>query len=224
MPRLLASLSLIAALGLAQGALAQDTTTQTETTEGDAATTTDTGTDTSTDTADTADNTGEDKDIGLSMGEENAPQIPQPYVREEHGDWKMQCFPVEEGDEPCQLYQLLKDELGTDVAEVAMFRLPSGGQAVAGATVTVPLETLLTAQLTIAVDGGKGKRYPFSFCSPVGCYARIGFTAQDIATFKKGASATVTLVPAPAPDQKVELKMSLKGFTAGYNAAPAVEQ
>lgn len=207
MPRILATLSLIAALGLAQGALAQDTT-EPKPAETDA-------------TADAA--TTADPAADLSLGEENAPKIAEPYIKEEHGDWKLQCFPVEEGDEPCQLYQLLQDDQNNDVAEVAMFRLPPGGQAVAGATVTVPLETLLTAQLTIAVDGGKGKRYPFAFCSPVGCYARIGFTAADIAAFKKGVSATVTLVPAPAPDQKVVLKMSLKGFTAGFDAASVIK-
>lgn len=213
MPRLLTTLPLIALMGLSQAAYAQDTTPKPA--EGGAPA--------------AAGGTGGEaakKEPGsdLNMGQtEGAPKIVQPYVKEEHGDWKLQCFPVEEGEEPCQLYQLLKDEQGTDVAEVAMFRLPSGGQAVAGATITVPLETLLTAQLTVTVDGGKGKRYPFSFCSPVGCYARIGFTAQDIANFKKGAAATVTLVPAPAPDQKVNLKMSLKGFTAGYNASTVIK-
>lgn len=211
--RLLTTLPLIAALGLAQGAFAQDST-EAETQESGAE---------ATAAEAQPETTANDPAADLSMGEENAPQIVEPYVKEEHGDWKLQCFPVEEGDEPCQLYQLLKDAQGTDVAEVAIFRLPEGGQAVAGATVTVPLETLLTAQLTVAVDGGKGKRYPFSFCSPVGCYARIGFTAADIATFKKGAAATVTLVPAPAPDQKVQLKMSLKGFTAGYDAATVIQ-
>ncbi|MDQ2092763.1 invasion associated locus B family protein [Rhodalgimonas zhirmunskyi] len=210
MPKILYSLPLIAALALGQtAAFAQDTST------------TETATDTASETPATEPKPETMAD-GLSMGDEPQPSIPQPYVKEEFDDWKLQCFPVEEGDEPCQLYQLLKDEQGTDVAEVAMFRLPSGGQAVAGATITVPLETLLTAQLTVAVDGGKGKRYPFSFCSPVGCYARIGFTSADIAAFKKGAKATVTLVPAPAPDQKVVLNMSLKGFTAGYNAATVI--
>ena len=217
MPRLFITIPLVALMALAQGAIAQDTTKPAEdgaTTAESAETPAETGSDDSKETM--ADD--------LSMGqEEGTAQIVEAYTKETHGDWQLQCFPVEEGDEPCQLYQLLKDEQGTDVAEVAIFRLPSGGQAVAGATVTVPLETLLTAQLTIAVDGGKGKRYPFSFCTPIGCIARIGFTAQDIASFKKGASATVTLVPAPAPDQKVQLKMSLSGFTDGYNAASVIK-
>lgn len=217
MPNIFSTLPLIAALGLATGAFAQDTatTTQTDTATAETATTAETG-----ETGQTGEQTANTE---LNMGQDANTQAVEPYVKEEHGDWQMQCFKVEEGNDPCQLYQLLKDEQGTDVAEVAMFRLPEGGQAVAGATVTVPLETLLTAQLTIAVDGGKGKRYPFSFCSPVGCYARIGFTAADIAAFKKGASAKVTLVPAPAPDQKVVLDMSLKGFTAGYAAASVIQ-
>lgn len=160
----------------------------------------------------------------LNMGQA-AQEVKKPYIKEEHGDWKLQCLPTKDGkNDPCQMYQLLKDDKDNGVAEVALFRLPKGSRAVAGATVTVPLETLLTGQLTVRIDGGKAKRYPFAFCSPVGCYARIGFTAQDIAAFKKGASATVTLVPAPAPDQKVTLKMSLKGFTAGYEATSIVKR
>ena len=206
MPRFLSTLPLIALMALSQGAVAQDTT-QKPAEEGATATT-------------EAEPKPEGMGDNLSMGDTGEPQV---YDKEQQGDWALRCFKVAEGDDPCQLYQLLKDDQGTEVAEVAIFRLPSGGQAVAGATITVPLETLLTAQLTIAVDGGKGKRYPFSFCTPIGCIARIGFTAQDIANFKKGAKATVTLVPAPAPDQKVVLDMSLNGFTAGYDVTSVIE-
>jgi invasion protein IalB len=217
MPRYLIALPFIAALTFAQPALAQDT----DTTTSDQPAAEQPAADAQSSDAQAP---GEKLDDGLSMGDENAqPKPPESYTKAEYGDWKLQCFKVDEGEEPCQLYQLLKDENGTDVAEVALFRLADSGKAVAGATVTVPLETLLTAQLTISVDGGKGKRYPFSFCAPVGCYARIGFTAADIAAFKKGAKATVTLVPAPAPDQKVTLPMSLNGFTAGYDATSEIK-
>ncbi|MDP5348203.1 MAG: invasion associated locus B family protein, partial [Paracoccaceae bacterium] len=71
--------------------------------------------------------------------------------------------------------------------------------------------------LTITVDGAQPKRYPFSVCDRQGCYARIGLTAEDIASYKRGAAATVTLVPFVAPDERVEVKLSLSGFTAGYD-------
>ena len=86
----------------------------------------------------------------------------------------------------------------------------------------VPLETLLPAQLTISIDGAPGKRYNYSFCNPIGCVAQIGLTEADIAAFKKGKIAQISLRPAPAPDQVVTLDMSLKGFTAGYNVVDVV--
>lgn len=162
----------------------------------------------------------------LNMGEDaSTPQVGQTYVRETEQDWEIQCVRVEEGnEEPCQMYQLMQDDEGNPVAEVSIFRLPSGGQAVAGATVIVPLETSLQAQLRISVDGAQGKRYPYSFCNPVGCFARIGLTESDVNSFKRGAKATVTIIPFLAPDQKVELDMSLKGFTASYDKATVVSQ
>lgn len=162
----------------------------------------------------------------LNMGEDaSAPQIGQTYVRETEQDWEIQCVRVEEGnDEPCQMYQLMQDEDGNPVAEVSIFRLPSGGQAIAGATVIVPLQTSLQAQLRISVDGGQGKRYPYSFCNPVGCFARIGLTQADVNGFKRGAVATVSIVPFLAQDQKVELNMSLKGFTASFDKSTVVTQ
>ena len=162
----------------------------------------------------------------LNMGEDaSTPEIGQTYVRENEGDWEVQCVRVDEGnEEPCQMYQLMKDGDGNPVAEVSIFRLPKGGQAVAGATVIVPLETSLQAQLRISVDGGQGKRYPYSFCNPVGCFARIGLTESDVNGFKRGAAATVTIVPFLAPDQKVELNMSLKGFTASFDKSTVVTQ
>jgi invasion protein IalB len=154
--------------------------------------------------------------------------MPEAYIKSESGDWKVQCLrdpALPEGEdnpnEPCQLFQVLQDVNGTNVAEVTIFPLAEGGKAVAGANILVPLETLLSAQLTIQIDNGKARRYPYSFCSPIGCFARVGFTSQDIAAMKKGAKAKVLLRPAPAPDEVVALDMSLAGFTAGFDALTA---
>ena len=156
------------------------------------------------------------------MGEDlNNPDGPgTPYLREVVDDWALECIRAPEGqEEPCQLFQSLKDENGNLVSNVRIFKLPEGQRAVGGALVAVPLETLLTAQLTIRVDGGQAKRYPFAVCDPLGCYARIGFTAEDINAFKRGAKATVSLTPFVAPDQPLNLDMSLKGFTAAFDKA-----
>jgi invasion protein IalB len=156
----------------------------------------------------------------LSLGAEvAAPDGPgTTYTAASFDSWEQRCMRTVDGSDPCQLYQLLKDAQGTSVAEISLFPLPAGQQAVAGATIVAPLETLLTEQLTLAVDGATPKRYPFTWCAPLGCIARVGFTQAEIDGFKKGAKATMTIVPVAAPDQKVVLDISLKGFTAGFDA------
>lgn len=165
----------------------------------------------------------------LSLGEDAAAASPvgKPYTREVIGEWEMRCIKGEEGataEEPCQMYQLMNDGQGVPVAEVSLFRLPAGGKAVAGATIIVPLETSLPSQMTLAIDGGKARRYPYAFCNPIGCYVRLGLTADDIAAFKRGNEAVMTIVPALAPDQKVELKLSLSGFTASFDEVSVLDQ
>jgi invasion protein IalB len=167
-------------------------------------------------------------DPGLDLGEpvEGEAAEPQPgqaYVREEFGDWSLRCLRVAEGEEPCQLYQLLQDQEGNSVAEISLFPLPEGQPAAAGATIVTPLETLLTEELTLSVDGGAARRYPFTFCNPAGCVARVGFTPEEVQQFRAGSAAQLTIVPAAAPDQTVDLAISLTGFTAGFENATVLE-
>lgn len=163
-------------------------------------------------------------DLGQPV-DDGTPQLGQRYAKETHGDWDLACVKTEAETDPCSLLQILTDPNGNPMAEVSLFRIDQpGGQAVAGATIIVPLETLLPAALTISVDGAPGKRYNYSFCNPLGCVAQIGLTQTDIDAFKRGNEATLTLRPAPAPDQLVEMKMSLKGFTAGFDVVDVVKQ
>ncbi len=165
----------------------------------------------------------------LAMGQDPNGGLPGPndaevggiYLAAAFEKWEQRCTKTADGADPCQLYQLLLDKDGNSVAEINMFNLPAGGEAVAGATFVAPLETLLTANLKITVDSGQTRIYPFAFCTKQGCVARLGFTADELVSFKKGAKATVTIVPAVAPDQNVDLDMSLKGFTAGFDAVAA---
>lgn len=160
-------------------------------------------------------------DIATDMGEPVEAEGPQPgqqYIREVYGDWGLRCLRVEEGPEPCQLYQLLLNDDGNPLVEVLIIPLPDSGEAVAGATVVVPLETLLTEQLVLTIDGGEARRYPFDFCTAQGCVARFGMSQGQIDQFKAGNAGTLTIVPAVSPNTDVVLTMSLTGFTAGFTA------
>jgi len=149
------------------------------------------------------------------------PGIGEAYTEATHGDWQQRCIRTEDGSDPCQLYQLLRDGDGNPVAEFSLFGLPEGEQAAAGGTIMTPLETLLPEAILLQVDSGDAKRYAFTFCAPIGCVARVGFTDAEIAAFKKGSKATMAITPMAAPDRKVQLNISLKGFTAGYDAVNA---
>ncbi|MBL4767920.1 MAG: invasion associated locus B family protein [Rhodobacteraceae bacterium] len=161
----------------------------------------------------------------LDMGQvvTEGPQIGDRYAKNTFGSWELACFMTVDGNDPCSLVQILTDATGNPTAEVSLFRIANGGVAIAGLTVVVPLETSLPAQLTISVDGAPGKRYVYSFCNPIGCIAQIGLTQEDVDAFKKGNVASVSLVPAQAPDQVISLEMPLNGFTAGYNSDDIVQ-
>lgn len=234
MPRSLSILSLTAALGLAGAAMAQDTTTKadtagdtaTQSTDADKAVTDTTTTDAKTADPATTDETVKDDaaatDEALPTGTEEASGEPAVYVKETFGDWNLRCFRNANGEDPCQLYQLLKEAGGNPVAEFSVFRIEGQAPAVAGATAIVPLVTLLPEELKLSVDGANAKSYPYRVCTQAGCVAQMGLTADDIASFKKGKSVQMVLVPAQAPDQRVKIDISLSGFTAGYDALGVV--
>lgn len=157
----------------------------------------------------------------------------EPYVKATFDDWQLRCVKAAEGPEACQLYQLLKDKTtGNPIMEMTLLALPENTEtpegeevAVAGATVIVPLETLLTQKLNLSIDGTeKTKRYDFTFCAEVGCVARIGLTADDLEAFRKGTVATLTVVPMADPSRTVDVDLSLKGFTAGFEAVKKENQ
>ncbi|MEM6896266.1 MAG: invasion associated locus B family protein [Pseudomonadota bacterium] len=161
-----------------------------------------------------------DNGAGLNIGEQvvDGRTVGEEYLKETFGDWAHRCVVAAEGDDPCNSYQLLFDEDGNSVAEISIVPLSDAGQAVAGGTIVTPLETLLTRQITLQIDAGPGRRYPFTFCARTGCISRVGFTAEDLDALKRGAEATLTIVPAGAPDNPVALSVSLTGFTAAFDA------
>ncbi len=149
------------------------------------------------------------------------PQPGQPYIREEHGDWALRCMRAADGEDPCQVYQLLLDEQQNAVAEISIVPLDEAAEAAAGVVVVVPLETQLTEQLSLSIDGAAAVRYPYDFCNRAGCVARFGMSDEQLAQFKRGRAGELRIVPAAAPDNQVLLTMSLSGFTAGLEAATA---
>lgn len=236
MPHFLKLITLASFVAIGSTAMAQDS--ETPKPQDDATATTAEATDTTADSTATADETLATEEAPVVAGEEAAGETPEglsmgeevvdengpgtTYIVERFEAWELRCVRVEEGQkEPCHLFQLMLDKEDNPIAEMNFVTLANGGQAVAGGTIVAPLETLLTKQVTLSVDTGAKKRYPFRFCSPIGCYAQIGFSNGDVSSFKRGNEASLTIIPAFAPDEKITVKLSLAGFTKAYDALKA---
>lgn len=141
------------------------------------------------------------------------------YLAASVEDWQVQCLRTEDGKDPCEMFQLLKDSAGNKVASMSVMALPKASEAAAGVTITTPLESQLSAGVTLKIDDKNAVTVPYSFCTKAGCFANVAMKEADIDRLKKGNKIAVTVVPVAAPDQKVELTVSLKGFTAAFEAA-----
>lgn len=148
-------------------------------------------------------------------------ELPAPgtfYFRGADGEFQLRC--IRDASEPprenCQLYQLLTNEAGNNVAKFTMVPLPEGAGAAAGATITTPLGTLLTKPLVMAVDSNPPKAYPFVWCDEEGCSARVGLTEEEVELMRKGAKATIQIFALANPTEPVQLTMSLIGFTKSF--------
>jgi len=161
-------------------------------------------------------------DLPLGTPATPAPDGPgTTYVAARFDDWEQRCLRTADGSDPCELFQPLNDSAGNSVAQISIVSLPAGRSAAAGASVMVPLRTLLLEPLLMAIDGAPPKQYEYTVCAQVGCVAQFGLTAEELAAMKAGAKARLTITPFDAPDQKVVLDVSLKGFTAGFAAVNA---
>lgn len=190
----------VALMMMSSTAFAQETTTE-ETTE--------------TTTEATETNTDEQ----FPVAQENTePQVGEGYLRAKEEAWEIRCIKAEDiADEECRLFNLLSDKDGNSVAQLDMQALPKGGKAVAGVDIATPLGSLLTAQVVMKVDAGKAKRYPYTWCDQLGCYARFGMTEAEINAMKRGAKANIVIASVADPQNPINLEVSLSGFTAAWN-------
>lgn len=152
----------------------------------------------------------------LNLGEPVGPEL---YVKDIIGSWEVQCINVAEGPERCQMNQRLMGPGGNQIAEISIFPVNDGGEAVAGATIAVPLMTALNQPLLIAVDDSVPRQYPYSVCNPQFCVAQVGFRVQEVEAFKEGTMGIIAITAFEAPqDGPIMIEMPLDGFTAAFEA------
>ena len=142
----------------------------------------------------------------------------QYYLADTFKDWQKLCLVNEQGEDPCHIYQLIKDENGHPTAEFVLFKYTDEEGIAAAATILTPLETLLPSGLLYAIDEAEAIEYPFSWCDKRGCHVRIAFTDDDVFSMKKGRKGLFRIESISAPGKPILLNVSFFGFTAAIDS------
>lgn len=146
-------------------------------------------------------------------------QQPNVEVTATHGDWEVACV---DGEAPCIMRQVGSAD-GQEVMEVSLRRVEpqqtQQGTVEAVLDIRVPLGVLLREGLSIQIDDGETQRGAYSICVPNGCLMREPLPNAFVSELKGGATAKTGFALARNGDtQRLDVPISLNGFTAAYNS------
>ena len=145
------------------------------------------------------------------------PQKTEPYIKERFENWSLKCIKPVNSIERCEANQIIFNQKQQPVAEISIIKLPKGQVAAAAATIIVPLETILSEGLVLAIQELEPKKYQFKFCNSLGCYSQIGLTDDEVEALKRKGKASIFLKHISSGDQKIVIPMSLDGFTKTFS-------
>ena len=145
------------------------------------------------------------------------PQKTEPYIKEKFENWTLKCIKPVNSVERCEANQIIFNQKKQPVAEISIIKLPKGQVAAAAATIIVPLETILSEGLVLAIQELEPKKYQFKFCNSLGCYSQIGLTDSEVDALKRKEKASIFLKHISSGDQQIVIPMSLDGFTETFS-------
>ena len=145
------------------------------------------------------------------------PQKMEPYIKERFENWTLKCIKPVNSIERCEANQIIFNQKQQPVAEISIIKLPKGQVAAAAATIIVPLETILSEGLVLAIQELEPKKYQFKFCNSLGCYSQIGLTDDEVEALKRKEKASIFLKHISSGDQQIVIPMSLDGFTKTFS-------
>lgn len=142
-----------------------------------------------------------------------AQQAQENVERSQSGDWSIECVQNPQAGRLCRMVQNIKDpKNGNPLMEVVVAKPP--GQQDAILSLRAPLGVWLRPGLTISVDGGRADNVNFEFCLKGCCLAQTKLSTGKINAMKRGSKAVVGMQNIRR--QKLNLPISLRGFTAGF--------
>lgn len=156
---------------------------------------------------------------GMAIAKDTTTQKTQPDNKPKvkvtkHQDWTVRC--QESGQKQCEMTQLIKSPDNDKPIMRVLMGYPPQTQGKPAMIIIVPLGTRLPAGLQVSVDNGQAYNYPFQVCLQEGCRAAFKVSDALLGQLKNGHSATVSIVG--PKNRKIDLKLSLLGFTASSKA------
>lgn len=145
-----------------------------------------------------------------------APSLASAQETKKHGDWDVVC-----GDKGCSMFQNGLDSAGKRVLIIGLTKLATPQKSgertfVSRMEISAPLGVFLPGGVSVSIDGKKPLRIPFERCLREVCQAGPLVQQPVIDQMKAGNAVTITVFRNRG--DKVEIKVSLKGFTAGYDS------
>ncbi len=151
-----------------------------------------------------------------------------PEVVATHGDWVLQCedepeekvagaTPDKPHERACGMVQTARNEERKNIALTLVLMLTEQqGKQATMMRVMAPIGVFLPTGVALEIDGAAVGRVPFTRCLPQVCIAFAEASPQTLEKLKKGDKANFIIYEAPGLG--INLKLSLKGFTAGLDA------
>lgn len=143
---------------------------------------------------------------------------------QQFSDWTARCNSGEaQTQQSCVLEQIVFSQDGERpmLRAAAGFLQESEGKPVPAVLITVPLMVALQEGLAVSVDKKGAFVAPYHHCNPEGCVAGLPLDEKVLTAFRKGSDATIRLIAVNG--DVMDLNLSLRGFTAGYNALPRMQ-
>lgn len=134
-------------------------------------------------------------------------------------EWVKLCE-KKKGDKPrtvCLIHhERFHPDTGQPLISVA-FRSISG-QKQDTMMVMVPLGRMLGPGLFVKVDKQEPIRFPYSYCTRLGCVAELPAKPELVASFKKGSKLVIGTIDVAR--KKIGFKVPLTGFSRAYEGPP----
>jgi invasion protein IalB len=139
-----------------------------------------------------------------------------------HGDWKVQCEKIPEGQAPpgtpaeqCGMVQTTaNDKQPQAQLTIIIVKQKEKDKIVPAMRVMAPLGVFLPTGIALEIDGAAVGRVPYARCTRQVCYATATASPDMFEKLRKGSAANFIIYQGPGLG--MPMKISLNGFSAAF--------